>query len=72
MEGRYLFRYNGILVWCMRHQRITGDLSEMERGIHWEDLDEDISVEGLIAGRPSGESQESFKKWLEKRKKKNF
>ena len=44
----------------------------MERGIHWEDLDEDISVEGLIAGRPSGESQESFKKWLEKRKKKNF
>jgi hypothetical protein len=25
--------------------------------IHWEDLDEDISVEGLLAGRPSGESQ---------------
>ena len=38
-------------------------------GIHWEDLDEDISVEGIIAGHPSGESQESFKKWLEKRKK---
>jgi hypothetical protein len=37
------------------------------RGIHWEDLDEDISVEGLLAGRPSGESQSSFKKWLEKR-----
>ena len=37
------------------------------RGIHWEDIDEDISVEGLIAGRPSGESQSSFKKWLEKR-----
>lgn len=34
-------------------------------GIHWEDLDEDISVEGLLAGRPSGESQASFKKWLE-------
>ena len=33
-------------------------------GIHWEDLDEDISVEGLLAGRASGESQESFKKWL--------
>ena len=28
-------------------------------------IDEDISVEGLIAGRPSGESQSSFKKWLE-------
>ena len=37
------------------------------QGIHWEDIDEDISVEGLLAGRPSGESQESFKKWLAKR-----
>jgi hypothetical protein len=36
-------------------------------GIHWEDIDEDISVEGLLAGRPSGESQSSFKKWLEQR-----
>ncbi len=36
-------------------------------GIHWEDIDEDISVEGLLAGRPSGESQESFKKWLTQR-----
>jgi hypothetical protein len=37
------------------------------RGVHWPDLDEDISVEGLLAGKPSGESQTSFKKWLEKR-----
>ena len=37
------------------------------RGIHWEDIDEDISVEGLLAGRPSGESQVSFKKWLDQR-----
>jgi hypothetical protein len=37
------------------------------RGIHWPDLDEDISVEGLLAGKPSGESQSSFKKWLELR-----
>ncbi len=36
-------------------------------GIHWEDVDEDISVEGLLAGNPSGESQVSFKKWLESR-----
>jgi hypothetical protein len=36
-------------------------------GIHWEDIDEDISVEGLLAGRPSGESQESFKNWPAKR-----
>jgi hypothetical protein len=37
------------------------------QGIHWEDLDEDISVEGLLAGRPSGEGQASFKRWLESR-----
>ena len=33
-------------------------------GIHWPDLDEDLSVEGLLAGRPSSESQRSFQKWL--------
>lgn len=34
-------------------------------GIHWDDLDEDISVEGLITGHPSGESQASFERWLQ-------
>jgi hypothetical protein len=37
-------------------------------GIHWTDLDEDISVENLLAGTPSGESQRSLKRWLEGRK----
>lgn len=37
------------------------------QGIHWEGLDEDISVEGLLAGRASGESQASLKRWLESR-----
>ncbi|MFZ3064740.1 MAG: DUF2442 domain-containing protein [Nitrospirota bacterium] len=36
-------------------------------GIHWEDVDEDIIVEGLLVGRPSGESQASFKKWINQR-----
>ncbi len=36
-------------------------------GIHWPELDEDISVEGLLAGRRSGESQESLRRWLEAR-----
>jgi hypothetical protein len=36
-------------------------------GIHWPDLDEDISMENLILGRPSGESQTSFQRWLENR-----
>ena len=36
-------------------------------GIHWPDLDEDISVENLLVGNPSGESQTSFKHWLAQR-----
>jgi hypothetical protein len=45
------------------HWRLIG----RGQGIHWERIDEDISVENLIVGRPSGESQVSFKKWLAKR-----
>lgn len=33
-------------------------------GIRWPDLDEDISVEGLLQGRRSAESQQSLKLWL--------
>lgn len=38
-------------------------LGEAE-GIHWPRLDEDISVDGLLAGKASGESQASLKRWL--------
>jgi hypothetical protein len=33
-------------------------------GIHWPDLDEDISLDGILAGKPSGESQDSLRRWL--------
>jgi Protein of unknown function (DUF2442) len=36
-------------------------------GIHWPSLDEDISVEGMLAGRPSNESQRSLRSWLASR-----
>jgi hypothetical protein len=36
-------------------------------GVHWPQLDEDISVEGVLAGRPSYESRDSFEKWLDSR-----
>ena len=36
-------------------------------GIHWADLDEDISVHNLLSGQPSAESQSSLKGWLEQR-----
>ena len=37
-------------------------------GIHWPRLDEDISVEGILAGRRSHESKESFEHWLTARR----
>ena len=45
------------------HWRLIGT----GRGIHWPDLDEDISVENLLTGSPSAESQQSLKKWLARR-----
>jgi Protein of unknown function (DUF2442) len=45
------------------HWRFIGD----GEGVHWPDLDEDISIEGLLSGRRSGESQRSLRKWLENR-----
>ena len=38
------------------------------QGIHWGELDEDISAAGLLSGHRSNESQESLKKWLDGRK----
>ena len=38
-------------------------------GIHWPDLDEDISIAGLLAGLPSGESASSLKQWLASRRR---
>lgn len=38
-------------------------------GIHWPDIDEDISIKNIILGKPSGESQKSFQRWLEERAK---
>jgi hypothetical protein len=52
------------LVHATQEERSQWRLIGKGQGIHWEALDEDISVEGLLAGRASGESQASFKKWL--------
>lgn len=46
-----------------RNWRWIGD----REGIHWPDLDEDISIQNLVLGQPSSESQESFRRWLEER-----
>ncbi len=37
--------------------------------IHWPDLDEDLTVAGILAGHSSHESAGSLKKWLDARSK---
>lgn len=49
-------------------ERANWRLIEAGEGIHWPDLDEDISVESLLAGRRSGETQASLRRWLQSRK----
>lgn len=48
------------------HVEVAGDGAY----IHWPDLDEDLTVAGLLAGRRSGENPQSLKKWLEARQAK--
>ena len=52
------------LVHATLEERNNRRLIGKGHGIHWEDIDEDINVKELLSGKPSGESQTSFKKWL--------
>lgn len=62
------------LAWYPRLLHATPDerrnwrLIARGEGIHWPDVDEDISVSSLIAGRPSAESASSLQRWLAGRK----
>jgi Protein of unknown function (DUF2442) len=55
------------LMHASREERNGWRLIGKGRGIHWQAIDEDISVENLLSGRGSGESQDSLKRWLESR-----
>ena len=57
------------LLHASKEERSNWRLIGKGHGIHWENVDEDISVESILAGRPSGESQTSLKKWLKARMK---
>lgn len=50
-----------------KQERENFELIGTGEGIHWPDLDEDISVEGLLAGKKSGECEASMARWLAKR-----
>lgn len=56
------------LVHATQAERKRWRLIGRGRGIHWDRLDEDISIDGLLAGKPSRESQASFQKWLAARR----
>ncbi len=43
--------------------RAQWELIGQGHGIHWPELDEDISVENILFGQPSGEGPRSFARW---------
>ena len=53
----------------LRHgtPRERGNFELGPLGIHWPDLNEDISVAGLLKGQKSGESRKSLDRWLQYR-----
>jgi hypothetical protein len=55
------------LLHATREERLDWRLIGNGEGIYWPAVEEDISVEGLIAGRPSAESGQSLKNWLSRR-----
>ncbi|MSP14037.1 MAG: DUF2442 domain-containing protein [Chloroflexi bacterium] len=48
-------------------ERNKWELIDEGRAIHWPDLDEHISIKGLLIGRPSAENPLSLRKWLDER-----
>ena len=52
------------LVHATPEERNHWELIGSGEGIHWPDLDEDISVDMLLTGQKSGESHRSLKQWL--------
>ena len=70
MDGRTL---RVPLTWYPRLVHATG--AERARwqllgngyAIEWPDLDEHIGIEGLLAGRRSGEGKQSLERWLQGR-----
>jgi Protein of unknown function (DUF2442) len=66
-------RVSVLLAWYPRllhgtkQEREVYELIGDGEGIHWPQLNEDISVEGLLAGKRSAESDASLARWLETR-----
>ena len=57
------------LAWIPRLLHGTPQERNNWRFVGWPDLDEDIGIEGIVFGKAFGESQRSFKRWLDAREK---
>jgi len=55
------------LVHATDAERRNCDVFGNGTAIEWPDIDEHISVQGLLAGRRSGECEASFQRWLASR-----
>lgn len=51
-----------------QEERMQFELIGDGEGIHWPDLDENITVDGILAGRRSAESDASLARWMSQRK----
>ena len=50
---------------ALPQHRAVWELIGRGHGIHWPELDEDISIENILLGQPSGEGARSFSRWKE-------
>jgi hypothetical protein len=57
------------LLYATKTERKNWQLLGNGYAIEWPDVDEHIGVEGLVAGRRSGEAKASLKRWLSSRRK---
>jgi len=48
---------------ALPEHRAKWELIGQGHGIHWPELDEDISVENILFGQPSNEGPRSFSRW---------
>ncbi len=56
------------LVHATKRERQAWRLIGRGEGIQWTEIEEDVSVAGLLAGRCSVETEESLRKWLAARR----
>lgn len=55
------------LIHASAHERNNWRLLGDGYAIEWLEIDEHVGIEGLLAGRRSGESKKSFERWLASR-----